>query len=314
MFRHLYQKYFVNPITNIVKRELNSRLINELDFIKLQNGKILCNQLLSNCNTITNIHDAEFKVFSQWGDDGIIQYLIHKVGIQYKMFIEFGVEDYSESNTKFLLLNNNWKGLIIDSNEQYINSVKENAIYWKYDLTAVCAFITKENINSLFIDNGFKGDIGLLSIDIDGNDYWVWKEINVIDPDIVIVEYNSVFGSKHAITVPYNPSFIRQKAHYSYLYWGASLKALCSLATAKGYIFVGCNSNGNNAYFVKKEKANGLKALTTEEGFVESKFRESRDAKGNLNFIGGENRIKAIQDMEVFDVEKGKLVLIKELL
>lgn len=312
MFRNLYQKYFINPICNIVKRELGAYRY-ELDMLKMQNGRILCNQMLSN-HSISTIHNAEFKVFSQWGDDGIIQYLVHKMGIKNKTFIEFGVQDYLESNTRFLLLNNNWKGLIIDSSEQYMNSVKEDAMYWRHDLTAVCAFITVENIDSLFANNEFKDNIGILSIDIDGNDYWVWEKITSVDSDIVIVEYNSLFGCKHAVTVPYNPSFIRQEAHYSYLYWGCSLKALYNLALTKGYIFVGCNSNGTNAYFIKKEKAKELKALTVEEGYVESMFRESRAQDGRLNFTSGSKRIKLIEDMPVVDVEKNKTVLLKELL
>ncbi|HLP51895.1 MAG TPA: hypothetical protein VK154_13495 [Chitinophagales bacterium] len=315
MLNGLYQKYIVDPLTKTLRNELyhhQQKFLSEVDKLKLQNGKILCNQLLSN-NSISNIQDAEFQVFSQWGDDGIIQYLINKVGVKNKTFIEFGVQDYSESNTRFLLMNNNWKGLIIDSDKQFMDSVKHDAMYWRHDLTAHCAFITVENVNSLFTDNGFKGNIGILSVDIDGNDYWVWENISSVDADIVIVEYNSLFGGKHAITVPYNPSFYRGNAHYSHLYWGTSVKALCHLAEKKGYIFVGCNSNGNNTYFVKKEKANGLKALTAEEGYVESRFRESRDKNGLLTFAGGAERVKLIEEMEVFDVEKNKTFKIKDL-
>ena len=282
MRKSFYQKYFIKPISDIVKHEFASRelkLTNELDMIKVHNGRLLSNQILVN-NSIENIVDAEFKVFSQWGDDGIIQFLIHKVNIQNRIFIEFGVENYKESNTRFLLINDNWKGLIIDGDKKNMDFVKRDSIFWRYDLTAVCSFITKENINSIFIENGFKGEIGILSIDVDGNDYWIWDTIDAVSADLVIVEYNAVFGGQHPITVPYDPSFVRSRAHYSNLYWGTSLKALCILARKKGYIFVGCNSHGNNAYFIKKEKAIGLTELSSESGFVESKFRESRTQDG----------------------------------
>ena len=101
------------------------------------------------------------------------------------------------------------------------------------------------------------------------------ESLEVSDPAIVIVEYNSVFGKDHAVTVPYDPVFNKTKAHYSNLYWGASLKALCLLAERKGYAFVGANSSGNNAYFVKKEKLGPVKPVRVEEGYVQSMLRES---------------------------------------
>lgn len=205
MFNNLYQKYFINPISTIVNKRASSQVrefARQLDSLRLQNGKLLCKELFSG-REIKSLKDAEFQVFSQWGDDGIIQYLIKNTDIQNETFIEFGVQDYTESNTRFLLMNNNWKGLILDSSEPYMKIVKEDPLYWRHDLNAVCAFITTDNVNSLFTDNGFRNNIGLLSIDIDGNDYWVWEKINSVDPDIVIVEYNSVFGFSKAVAVPY---------------------------------------------------------------------------------------------------------------
>lgn len=262
-----------------------------------------------------NIHDAEFKVFSQFGEDGIIQYLIHNIGIDpvCQKFIEFGVGDYTESNTRFLLINDNWTGLVIDGGEQYIDNIRKDDIYWRYDLTAVNSFINKENINQIFLDNKFSGEIGILSIDIDGNDYWIWECIEVVNPIIVIVEYNSIFGGKSATTIPYDPFFMRGKAHYSHLYWGCSLKALCLLAEQKGYCFVGSNSNANNAFFVRKDKVGKIKQLSVEEGYVKSKFRDSRDEQGQLSFRGGNDRIKIIEEMSVYDLERCELVKIKDL-
>ena len=143
------------------------------------------------------------------------------------------------------------------------------------------------------------GEIGLLHIDIDGNDFFVWQSIHVVNPIIVIVEYNSVFGSDKPWSVAYDKGFIRSKYHHSNLYWGTSLLSLCDLADEKGYGFIGCNSNGNNAFFVRNDKLKELKPLTAEQGFVMSKFRESRDMEGNLTFISGAQRLDVIKVMEI---------------
>jgi hypothetical protein len=254
------------------------------------------------------LREAEFRVFSQWGDDGIIQYLIGHVQLPAETFVEFGVEDYTEANTRFLLLNDNWRGLIIDSSCDSMDLVKASELYWRHELTAVDGFITRDNINDLIGAAGFRGPIGILSIDIDGNDYWVWEAIDVVDPAIVIVEYNSVFGPRRAVSVPYDPAFKRATAHSSHLFWGCSVRALCLLAEQKGYVFVGCNSNGNNAYFVKRTLDKNVQTLSADEGYVLSRFRESRDPDGRLTFVSGDERLALIADMTVADVQRNALI------
>ena len=259
------------------------------------------------------LSEFEFRVFSQFGDDGIIQHLIRHVSLPNDLFIEFGVEDYRESNTRFLLMNNNWKGLVIDGDAENIESIKRDRIYWQHDLTAEAAFITRENIDELFHAAGFQGKIGLLSIDIDGNDYWLWERISSVHATIVICEYNAVFGAKEAVSIPYSEDFVRAGAHYSYLYWGVSLMALCYLASNKGYAFVGANSAGNNAYFVRKDALNGVRPVDPEGGFVDSRFRESRDRDGKLSYIGGAERRQLMADMPVIDVVTGETLRVGEL-
>jgi len=281
-----------------------SRKTQQADLLLL--GKILSRQNKA-LQQVNNLAETEFRVFSQTGDDGIIQYLISKAQISDRTFVEFGVENYIESNTRFLLVNDNWSGLVIDGSEKQIDFIKTDDIYYQHDLTTLCAFITSENINELISSAGISGEIGLLSIDIDGNDYWIWKAINVVSPTIVIVEYNSVLGSERAITVPYKPDFIRTKAHYSNLYFGTSLKALCLLAEEKGYAFVGSNSVGTNAYFVKKERLGSLVPRSAEEGYVQSKFRESRDVNGNLTYLSGKHRYNLIKGLPVYNVVTGQV-------
>jgi hypothetical protein len=253
------------------------------------------------------LEDVEFRVYSQFGDDGIIHFLLSKIQPKSKTFIEFGVQDYTEANTRYLLESKNWSGLVIDGDVRAMDALRQQDIYWRHELTAIGAFITRENINQLFQQAGFEGEIGLLSVDIDGVDYWVWEAIDTVNPSLVVAEYNSVFGSQHAITVPYHPEFRRQGAHWSCLYWGASLSALDYLAGNKGYSLIGCNSAGNNAYFVRNDclELVGLPRLTPEEAFVDAKFRESRDQSGQLTFLRGEQRTSLIAYLEVVEVKAG---------
>jgi hypothetical protein len=307
--RITYNNVLASRIENSIELHHASTVsfANEIENLKLMQGRILVTVSKEKYLPQKNIQDFEFKVFSQWGDDGIIQYLVHVLDIKNKFFIEFGVENYLESNTRFLLLNNNWSGFVIDGSDKNIDYIKNDTIYWKYDLTAKSSFVTKENINNLIAKEGMNGEIGLLHIDIDGVDYWIWKEIEVVQPIIVIVEYNSNFGNKRMITVPYRLDFQRQKAHYSNLFAGVSLPALVDLATKKGYIFVGCNSNGNNAYFVKSSYSSFIKEVSIQEGYVESKFREARDSNGNLVFQNGKEILKSIKNLEVYNTSTNQL-------
>ncbi|MCX6181560.1 MAG: hypothetical protein NT150_06505 [Bacteroidetes bacterium] len=292
------------------------QLLSEIDALKkeMEETKCLLGRIAAEVCTQKGISESEFKVYSQFGEDGIIQYLLKHVKINKKIFIEFGVETYSEANTRFLLLKDNWKGMVIDGSKEHMDFLKSQEMYWQHELTAVAQFITADNINDIFKQNGFTGEIGILSIDIDGNDYWVWDKIDTVDPAIVVAEYNSTFGSKHAITIPCIPDFYRTNYHHSNLYWGCSLKALNVLAEKKGYALVGCNAAGNNCFFVKKNLLpSNIRQLSVEEAYVESKFRESRDISGNLTYVTGKARLEAIGEMQVIDVERNEKVKIKDL-
>ena len=303
-FKKLATKLKKNSVDVLLEREL----VNTMLLAKMHVERV------KHMDHIDSLADVEFKVFSQKEDDGIIQYLINKIEIKNKVFIEFGVENYVESNTRFLLLNDNWTGVVIDGTQENIDYIKNDKIYWSNTFTAICQFVTTKNINQLFLKAKIQGDIGLLSIDIDGNDYWIWEAINVVNPRIVICEFNSVFGDKEAITIPYDETFHRTNAHYSELYFGASLKALCDLAEKKGYDFIGCNSKGVNAYFVRKDISGPFKKLTASEGYVESVHRESRDETRKHNtYISGKDRLKVIQDCEVYNLSTKQLVKISSL-
>lgn len=257
--------------------------------------------------------EAEFRVFSQFGEDGIIQHLIHRVEIANPTFVEFGVEDYHESNTRFLLVNDNWSGLIIDGSEAHVDFLHQTGLDWRHQIDAVSAFIDRDNINELIGAAAIEGDIGLLSIDLDGNDYWILEAIEVVSPRILIVEYNSVFGPEAAVTIPYDPGFVRGDAHPSWLYWGASLPALTHLAGEKGYMLVAGNRAGNNAFFVRRDVDGDLHEVSVADAYEASKFRESRGPGGELSYVGEHaDRLALIADTVVWDTEAGKEVQLGE--
>lgn len=270
-----------------------------LEFIQEALGRVEGRQLSG--AEIRSLSESEYHVFSQWGEDGIIQFLLRHVVVERKVFVEFGADQYNvESNTRFLLTNNNWSGLVIDGSPENIDRLKPTRAYWLYELKAVQSFITRDNINRLLQENGVSGEIGLLSIDIDGNDYWVWKAVDVISPVIVTVEYNYRFGSGPAVTIPYDEGFDRERAHPSKIYYGASLKALCLLAERKGYAFVGCNSNGINAFFVRRDRLPGqIRELTAEEGFVAAGVAEVFELDGEVRKKSPQEEILLLRNLNL---------------
>ena len=272
-------------------------------------GKLL-NEKLKEHNDIQKVG---YKVTSQFDEDGIIQYLLNNMDLQKKIFIEFGVENYRESNTRYLMEKDNWAGLVIDQDCNNIEQIKNNDMYWRHNLQAICAFINRENINDLFMNAGIKGDIGILSIDIDGIDYWVWEAIKIVSPRIVICEYNSIFGYVDSVTVPYDPNFNRKQKHYSLLYAGASLSALAELGKQKGYALVASNTAGNNAFFVRKDCMNNFTEKTVKQVYVKAQFRESRSIEGRLTYIPIEEGIKIIGDLPVYDLQTGNEKKVKDI-
>ncbi len=193
-----------------------------------------------------------FKVYSQNDEDGIISEIFNRIGVTDKRFIEFGVQNGLESNCHYLLLKG-WNGLWIEGSKKYCLDLKKRFKPALEDghLQLVNKFITVENINEIFSENGYEGKIDLLSIDIDGNDYHVWEAVSVIQPRVVIIEYNAKFPPECDWVMPYNAGHIWDSSDRQ----GASLRALERLGRKKGYQLVGTNMTGSNAFFVQKELA-----------------------------------------------------------
>jgi hypothetical protein len=283
-----------------------------IDDLKINQGRILAEFQASKSSS--NLLDYEFKVFSQWGEDGILQFLTRELAISNRCFIEFGVEDFTESNCRFLMMKDRWSGFVIDGSPQNIARLRSSYYYWQYPLVGIQSFITRENIADLLERSGFGTEPGILSIDIDGVDYFVLEALGHLRPSILIVEYNGVFGRKRAVTVPYDPSFVRSEKHHSNLYYGASLPAFLGLANKRGYALVGVNGAGSNAFFVRRDVLAGrVRETSIDSCYLDSTFREGRDASGALTYLAGSARRASIADLPLIDVASGERLKVSDI-
>ena len=272
-----------------------------------------------NYKDFKTLHEAELKVFSQNGEDGIIDYLVHQLGIPSPNFVEIGIGDYRESNTRFLYNRVHSKGLIIDRLDQLYTKVKPYVNLWKGDLRIHQRIINTENINEILVKY-CDYEIDIFSIDIDGIDYWIIAKLKPNISKIFIAEYNPVFGSDLEITVPNINDFDRTNYHFSNLCYGFSLKALIKLMEVKNYYFLGTNLQKNNAFFIsnylKKENFFPNINLKKLSYYSDSNIRDSRDRNYDLNYLQGDKKLKEIEECKVINLadDKNKLIKIKDLI
>ncbi|MES2005959.1 MAG: hypothetical protein V4450_15680 [Bacteroidota bacterium] len=192
----------------------------------------------------------EYQAFSQFGEDGITREIFRRIGTTNQYFVEFGVEDGSETNTTYLLYKG-WKGLWIDGGAENIAAINQscaNAVRTG-QLTAIESFITAENIESIFAKGNVPQEFDLLSIDIDRNDYYIWKAITHYKPRVVIIEYNSIFRPGDHFVVDYDANAMWDKSSN----FGASLETMTQLGMEKGYRLVASSFAGLNAFFVRED-------------------------------------------------------------
>ncbi len=242
---------FIKRIRQI--RDQIEHLTSIKDNVKaIQIAQYLNNNLYHNPKYTTSkrLNQYEYQAFSQFGEDGIIQEIFNRIGTTNQYFIEFGVENGLESNTLNLLYQQ-WEGLWIEGNIkacEEIRSMFKDSIN-NGQLTIKNDFITAENIESIFDSINVPKEPDLLSIDIDYNDYYIWKAITDYTPRVVMIEYNAIFNPKVDFVVPYNA----QRNWDGTSYFGASLTSLEKLGIEKGYSLVGCCYAGANAFFVRND-------------------------------------------------------------
>ena len=270
-----------------------------------------------NYKKIKNINQVELKFFSQNGEDGIIDYLLESLLIKKPKFIEIGVGDYTEANTRYIFETRSPKGLIIDCNDNLYQKVKKNIKLWKGDLNILESFINSQNIINILRRENFLRNLDLFSLDIDGIDYWVLKKLPKNFSKIAIIEYNPYFGYKESISVPNIKNFQRSKYHHSMLCFGMSIKAAINLMAKKNLVFIGSNLMRNNAFFIRKDllKKISVKKINEKElkYHVDANFREGRNKKGSLNYISRDKILNEIKKCYVVNLKNNKKVKIETL-
>jgi hypothetical protein len=217
-------------------------------------------ELLNSRSPLPDIADIQFRSHSQNQEDGILLYIFSLIGSTNKKVVEICAGDGIECNAANLIINHLWVGLLFDGNKQLIDRGKQ---YYVENQDTLCmqpslvhAWVTAENVNDLIRNSGFvEGEIDLLSLDMDGIDYWVWKAIDCISPRVIVLEFNWAWGTERSVTIPYQPEFTwdRKNERNALQYYGASLPAFVKLGREKGYRLIGCEHWGFNAFFIRND-------------------------------------------------------------
>ena len=196
----------------------------------------------------------EYSLFSQNGEDGILRHLFAEIGFASRRSVEFGFST-NESNSLRLVLHERFGGLFLDGSDWQVDRFNRAATSLGLaDARAVRTFLTRENLQPTLLAQGTPHEIDLLSIDVDGNDYWFWESLDRVSPRIAVVEYNAALGPHLSLSMPYAASGRpADDAPRHFAYAGASLAALARLARRKGMSLVGCDASGTNAFFVRDD-------------------------------------------------------------
>ena len=209
---------------------------------------------------LPSLREVGFRQYSQFEEDGILLYLFSLITPENRTCLELCAGTGIECNTANLIVNHGWWGHLFDGDPD--NVARGRAFYARHKDTFLRppnfnhAWITAENVNQLVLDSGLRGPVDLLSLDMDGNDYWIWKALEVVEPTVVVCETHNTIPADLALTIPYDPTF--QLGSFDDDFRGASLKAMANLGRAKGYRLVGTHRFGFNAFFVKNGIAEAL--------------------------------------------------------
>jgi hypothetical protein len=212
-------------------------------------------QLKRQPDVLPDLADVEFRCYSQNGEDGILLYLFSMLGTTNRRAVEICAGNGIECNAANLIINHGWQGLLIDGDKDQIAQGKDFYAAcrntWVSPPTLVASWVTAQNVNALIQEHGVVGEVDLLSLDLDGNDYWIWKALDCINPRVIALEFNAAFGPEKSLTMPYQPDF-RLDFSIQPPRCGASLPAFVELGRQKGYRLIGVQSLGFNAFFVRR--------------------------------------------------------------
>ena len=270
------KKFFVRELLKFGKKYLPAFIYSYILFIrtykkfKREISKEKTNIKYS--ENLDQINDYEYKYTSQNNEDGIINYIFSKIPNN-KLFVEIGFS-YYECNS-LNLIKNGWNGKLIDINKEECLSIKRliSFFYPKSKIQVINKKILKENINNIVFSGLEKNTLDFFSLDIDGNDYWVLKELNTEKINVLCCEYNHYLGNNVKKTIPYNPDH-QWKNNGCF---GASLNAISELLDKKGFYLIGVESSGTNAFFIKKNLAKNFEILSAEKSWKTSDRNNSKE-------------------------------------
>lgn len=263
-----------------------NRLRNFIDNLKVLIGSGTINASRALYPNMNYLWDAEVRVFSQWGEDGILDYLFSQLNIVKPRILEIGVGSFRECNSRFAAEFRNASVYGVDQNRKLLRETSALPVLWKTNSYFEIIDVNPSNVRSIQEKCSQKiGLPNLLSLDIDGNDYWILDAMNLSNFEIVVCEYNAIFGAHLNCTIPYSSNWNRIVGRDSYLVYGMSLKAAIELMREKGFTFVGTNRVGNNAFFVRSKLSESLSIELPNsdelEMFTDWRVDELRGAKAN---------------------------------
>lgn len=294
--------------------------ISRNQFIELKSiyGYGLMIQQKSVALEVRDLADVEFKVFSQFGEDGILNYLCNLIEIDAPRIVEFGAGEFLECNSKFLISNRNASAFLVDSNKKLLDNVFSSEYMWKSTIHTKIDWVTKDNSQTIFYEGlKFLGGVDIFSIDLDGNDYWILEQLPLEGVKIVVLEINPILGHELALTIPYKSDFERYAFHHSGMYYGMSALAAITLMANKGFDFMGSNRVGHNLFFCKKNISNsGFHCPKDISKYFKGRqwnVRDSRDKEGKLSYISGDMRLKEIENLPLVDITNSDEILIRNL-
>jgi hypothetical protein len=303
LLKKFFNKVIGNGLKNhgILAQKQNNKHRSLEETIRFESA--VTQESINRVQSFSRPYDANYRGFSQFNEDGILQYLIRKVGCPNRTFVEIGTEDYTESNTRFLLEKDWWTGLTVDSSSSAWDWMTRTGIAFLHDVRHICSFVTKENIDQLIAELG--QEVDLVSIDIDGMDYYLFEAMTY-RPRILMIEFNPLFGKDHRVVVPYSASFSRKEHHHTMTCYGASLSAMVELANRKNYVLVE-TSDGPNAFFVAREHLGELKEITIHEAWRNWNIKESFNTDGSNDLVyDRRERIRRMSDGVIIDLSSGK--------
>ena len=291
-------------IKEFLRRALTVEPVNQ----KINIGLLTSHAMSARKHSMKDLWDAEFRVFSQFGEDGIVDLLLDELQISKPRIMEIGAGDFSECNSRFALHKRNCSAYLVDMREDLQRGLQESEIRWKASVAVEIAKIDEKNIKDIESRaSKFLKYIDVISLDIDGVDFWIAQHINWNGIKIAIVEYNPVFGAKLAVSVPKETFSSRFEHHYSGLVYGASLLAWIEFFASKDMRFVGTNRAGNNAFFVPSSLAGNLPFrlpdISQLDAYVDWQIRDSRNQDQTLSSLSLEQARNLISGVELIDTQ-----------